>query len=168
MSKQQVLGKLKSGQTVYNREYNHATDEVLKILPEIFLEMEVDDSDRYVVKEVKLDRIIGKTGVVEVDKNDEIFYGIRKNRLGFSKFVKNKEGLDTNSITIVLLKKEEIENAYVLITSFFGKPTAKEPYDNRASKEDLDFWKTHALVPKYDEILPETITDDESKYWVKQ
>ncbi|NRT15270.1 hypothetical protein HNP99_001617 [Flavobacterium sp. 28A] len=80
---------------------------------------------------------------------------MRKNRRGYSRFILKKEPTETKSLFIVL-KKSRI--GYVIITIFCGKKAAREPFDNLATDEDLNFWQTHALLFNEDIIIKDTIT----------
>jgi hypothetical protein len=70
--------------------------------------------------------------------------------------VKNKEPIDYNGITIVLLKNKYHANEYVLMTAYIGDKAPPEPRDNplfeklengdALKKEATEFWNKHALI----------------------
>lgn len=155
------IGTCKNGKKVFDRPFTHwhsnVTTDILvealsKLAPNGPFYKEVPD----------MERIIGKNHCVEVTKDDDIVYVIRKNRKGPTPMVKNRTPVDCSLLTIVL-KQIKTED-YLLISSYIGEGKP-EPWDSNfydqftwEKKANLDedlyqkcirFWNTHALV--YDE-----------------
>lgn len=114
----------------------------------IVLDKIKDLSCQYIEDKHDFDTIIGKSICVPTNKMDSIFYAKRKRRKGYSRFVLNREPLDTKFITVCLLK---VTTHYLIISNYFGI-AAREPWDNRAIVSDLEFWKNHALIYGEEEI----------------
>ncbi len=118
----------------------------------------IDNTDNeFIEKEIYFEEIVGFSECVETNSSDQIFYAIRKGRIGHSRFVKNRNATATNSIFIVL---KRIEIGYLIITVYCGERAAREPFDPLATLNDLEFWKIHALVDNEDHILPDTLTNE--------
>jgi hypothetical protein len=43
-----------------------------------------------------------------------------------------------------------------IMTIYFGKIAAREPFDEMATQDDLDFWNSHALIYRRDQIIEES------------
>lgn len=99
---------------------------------------------------------VGLNDCVETSESDDLIYAIRKGRKGYTVFVKNRFPIPTSYVTIVLKKADN--NAYVIITAFYGQKAGLEPHDPRATQSDIDFWKNHALIFRGEEIIKESIT----------
>jgi hypothetical protein len=93
---------------------------------------------------------IGKTYCISTKPNNRIIYGIRKGRIGHSRFILDQEPQDCNSITCVLKK---IENYYLIITIYIGRKAGREPWDEYAQPSDLEFWENHALIYNLQDII---------------
>lgn len=91
---------------------------------------------------------IGHSICVPTNEEDLIFYAKRRRRKGYSRFVLNREPIDTKFITLCLLK---VITHYLIISNYFGL-AAREPLDSRAIASDLEFWRNHALIYGYEEI----------------
>ena len=162
-----MLGKTFDGFVVIDRDDSHVQShkDVLGVLPEALAKISARGRN-FIVEEVVFDRIVGKTICVPTGPGDEIVFAQRPNRFGLTRFVKNREAMDTKSVTIILKKAED--NKYILITAFIGPLAPAEPWDTRnfkrsgnfkkAQKESLEFWNTHALVWGVEETLPGTET----------
>ena len=109
-----------------------------------------DLNEENVEKETKLPNITGISECVPTDGTDQIIYAIRGKRLGHSRLVLNREGIDTNFIFTALLR---LETHYLIKTIYFGRKAAREPFDALATQDDLRFWDNHALIFHKDEIL---------------
>jgi hypothetical protein len=121
---------------------------------EVF-EQITDYFEEKIERDFDLHSIIGKTTCVPTDKNDEIFYAIREDRLGHSRFVLNRQPLDTNFITVILLR---VPTHYLIITSYLGTLSKPEPWDVIASQDAFDFWNNHAIVFGEEDIIIESKT----------
>lgn len=99
---------------------------------------------------------IGYCSLVKTAQGDEIIYAKRLNRNIYTRFIKNKRPILTNSMTIILNRNRKKSNEYYLITMFPGDESFKEPEDlNIRTKEELieclEFWEKHALT--YDKSI---------------
>lgn len=99
---------------------------------------------------------VGEAECVMTEEGDDIIYAIRKGRKGYSRLVKNKHPEKTSYVTLVIKKSDE--KTYVIITAFYGKKTALELFDTRASDYDKRYWQTHALIYKEEDVKLKTIT----------
>lgn len=116
---------------------------------EKFLEKEHDFVGKIIKLEIKMDKIIGKTVCVKTDDSSDIFYAQRQGRNTFSRFVKNVEPQDCDTITMIV-SRDNFNNFY-LLTAYIGYSAQKEPLDKniKSEQEFLEskkFWNNHALV----------------------
>ncbi|MBP7508945.1 MAG: hypothetical protein KA807_14125 [Prolixibacteraceae bacterium] len=131
---------------------HEGTEPLLKIVFEQILDL----NSAFLEKEFTFPSIIGKTTCVETSDDDTVFYAIRKDRKGHSRFVLNREPEDTQSLTVVLKRASD---HYIIITCFLGKLAQPEPYDPKATQDSIDFWNRHALIFENETIIPYTETN---------
>lgn len=144
-----------NGISFYPRVNQHHIHLLLDdFLPDIIDKVQNTELD-FIEIEHQFTKVIGKTSCVRVDDSDHILYAKRKGRDGFTKFVKNREPVDCNSIFAVL-KRTSI--GYLIITIFIGKKAGREPWDIYATDEDVRFWENHALIYNKNEIIRGTET----------
>ena len=60
---------------------------------------------------------------------------------------------------VVILKKDDFEDYYVLITAFIGHRPEPEPWDRNANGNSLEFWNSRALVWGCEPTIPDTETN---------
>ena len=100
-------------------------------------------------------RTIGQSTCVTVDETDTIVMAYRKGRKGPTPMVLNRTSEDCSSLVIILKKIGNDE--YILVTTFVGEPSEKEPWDpylvpgSEEHQKAQAYWSTHALV--YDESI---------------
>lgn len=148
------LYRSKDGYLIVNRLNNHLHSGIDEILQEITGQIECNGRS-FIQEEIKFDREVGKCILVEVDESDEIVYAIRKGRSGHTKFVIGREPELCKSVAIILKK---IESGYIIVTSFIGRLSVPEPWDEKATAKSLEFWKSHALIYGHEEIIDESVT----------
>ena len=151
-----LLGNLASGEPVYDRFNSHLHHEVQELLPEVFAGM-VSKNGRFIVHEHDFGRIVGKSSCVTTSGSDKVVYARRPKRADMTRFVKNRQ-VEPSDKAVVILKRDDYEQYYIVITAFVGGMAAKEPWDFRATDEDREFWENHALVWGSEEIIPGTET----------
>ena len=130
------------------------TPNLLELAKEALALIEVGDEDQ-IVFEKDLGRIIGATSLVETSSEDEIIYAKRKDRNGYSRFVKNKKPIPTSWIVIVLRKAED---EYYLWTAMCGRLLPPEAYGPKDKSNPKGFNQTHALVYDKNLVKADTIT----------
>lgn len=151
------LGKLASGQSVVDRYSSHTHQGLtMEVLQEAFAKISLK-GEQFQVIQVDFDRIVGKNKCVRTNSDDRIVYALRNKRFGLTRFVKNREPEDCFSV-VVILKKAEEDNTYVLVTAFIGEKAQPEPWDRNATEESVEFWNSHALIWGSEETLPGTET----------
>ncbi|MDY4544815.1 MAG: hypothetical protein SPE00_05840 [Bacilli bacterium] len=107
-------------------------------------------------------RIVGISGVIDVNKYDDVVYAKRIGRKIYSKFVRNiTEGIETSKVIFILRKN--IDREYFLITMFPGEMSEREPEDKNINTfeelmQSLNFWKNKAFIWKEKIIDLDTIT----------
>ncbi|MDD3284033.1 MAG: hypothetical protein PHZ07_00380 [Patescibacteria group bacterium] len=161
--------KLKSGEAVFDRPNSHFHDndaDFSRALGQALTYVESAGRE-FIEEEVYLGRFIGQSTCVSTDANDEIIYAQRTGRTGLTRFVKNHLPEDCNYMVLVL-KKAKKGDGYILITAFIGRLSFPEPWDenafskhedpDRARKDSIDFWSSHALIWETEEIIPGTET----------
>lgn len=151
-----LLGCLASGEPVYDRYNSHLHENVKAILPEAFSKLD-SKGERFTIRELDFGRVIGESSCVPTSGRDVITYAFRPKRNGATRFVKNRKSEPCSS-AVFILKRDDYEPYYILITAFIGHESGPEPWDVRATDADREFWSTHALVWGSEEIIPGTET----------
>lgn len=151
----EFLGTLASGEPVFDRPSSHLHSGVRELLPEIFAG--VLSSGRFMTHEHNFGRVVGQTTCVATSSSDNIVYAQRLKRAGLTRFVKNRQP-ELSDKAVVILKRDDYEDYYILMTAFIGKLSGPEPWDPRATDEDREFWSTHALIYGTEETIPGTET----------
>lgn len=151
-----LLGHLAGGELVYDRANSHLHEQVAEILPEALNKINAEGR-QFLVAEAAFGRIIGHTACLPTGQEDEILYAQRPKRFGLSRFVKNRTPEPSEAVTVIL-KKDDNEDYYILITAFIGTPAPPEPWDRNATPQSVPFWSTHALVWGQEPIVPGTET----------
>lgn len=139
--------KLKSGEDVVDRFNSHLHVDVNAILPEALEKIE-SQGRSFIVEEIQMGRIIGKTTCVVTKPDDQIIYAKRPKRFGYTRFVKNRQPEICSSVVVILKTADgEMDRGkYVLITAFVGGKSEPEPWDRNATNNSKKFWDEHALV----------------------
>jgi cold shock CspA family protein len=132
----------KEGQFVVNRPSNHIHQEVVSKLEDIVKLISCEERS-FFVQQIDFPEYIGQSTCVKVNDDDNIVYAKRNGRMGYTKFVRDRQPEDTNSISIILKKTQDF---YTIITAFYGKNAEVEPWDERANNNSINFWKNHALL----------------------
>jgi len=151
-----MVWKLKSGEVVVDRHQSHLHPDVECLLPEAFDEIKSAGRE-YFVEEVDFGRLIGETICVPTGSGDKIVFAKRPKRFGLSRFVKNRQS-EPCSTVVVILKKAEGFDGYVLVTAFIGRRPEPEPWDRNATAKSREFWSSHALVWDCEPTIPGTET----------
>lgn len=146
----------KDRRIIIDRKDSHLHQGVAPYLQQICAQIECDKR-KNIKAQVNFNQVIGQTVCVPTTTDDEIRYAIREGRNGYSRFVLNRTLLDTKSITIVLKKTNHF---YKIITAYLGTKSQAEPWDKRADKKAIDFWRTHAFVYGGEPILEDTLTEE--------
>jgi hypothetical protein len=134
---------------------SHIHRGVEPFLSQIFEQISDFDAET-IEKDFPFPCIIGKSTCVSTNENDKIFYAKREDRSGHSRFVLNREPIDTNKVSVNLLK---VPTHYLIISAYLGGKAEREPWDKRASSSALEFWKNHAFVDGYEKMIIESKTD---------
>jgi hypothetical protein len=148
--------RLGSGEVVVNRHRSHLHADVEGLLPEALGQIE-SQGRQYMVEEVDFGRPIGQTICVTTGPGDKVLFAQRPNRFGLSRFVLDREP-ERCSTVVVILKKAENQDVYVLITAFVGSKPEPEPWDRNATPRSRDFWSTHAMVWGVEPVVAGTET----------
>lgn len=116
----------------------------------------------FIEEEVSVKESIGNTQCVRTVDGDGIVFARRPGRKGLTRFVKNREPEDCDSVFVVLKKVRQ--HRYVLLTGFTGCKPEPEPWDEQAfsrakdpaeaRKRSQEFWNQHALVYHESDIVP--------------
>ena len=149
-----LLGRLASGEPVYDRAQSHLHEQVAGILPEALSKISAEGKP-FLVAEAAFGRIIGHTSCLPTGQGDEILYAQRPKRFGLTRFVKNRQPEPCEAV-VVILKKDDFEDFYILITAFVGHPAPPEPWDRNATPQSVEFWSTHALIWGQEPTIPGT------------
>ncbi len=154
------IGKLKSGEVVWEPDGSHLRDHptVLPLIDEVLGRIDSHDRD-VIVEEVDLGRVVGKNIRVKTTGADEIVYARRPGRAGHTRFVKNRAPEPCSSVVVILDRLETGD--YVIITAFIGSRCPAEPWDEKwADETSLPYWRNHALVWGEVEVIEGTETTE--------
>lgn len=108
--------------------------------------------------------------LVETKPTDTIFYAKRWRRKEPSRFVIGRTPRATNVINVTLHYRGrefrrnigKMVNKWDVITVYGGLPAAKEPWDERSSLKDAQFWLNHAFTTASGDM---TNTVEPEEYW---
>lgn len=126
---------------------------LLDLVKEV-VELSGFDGDK-VALEVDLNRIVGTTSLVKTNPDDEIIYAKRKDREGYSRFVRNRHVTDTSLVSVILLKEND---CYYVWSAWCGALVPTTPGTDNEMSDSRDFWSDHALIynPSIVQIETET------------
>jgi hypothetical protein len=145
-----------SGEAVIDRFNSHVHDGMARLLPAALSRVH-SQGRKFLIEEVDFGQPIGETICVPTGPGDEIVYAIRPKRFGHSRFVKNRKP-EICSKVVVILKRDDFEDYYVLITAFVGHKPEPEPWDRNANGASHAFWSSHALIWGCEEVINHSIT----------
>lgn len=158
----EFVGHTANGKKVtVDRKLSHAGLH-LKENPALFaivqeaLQYVAPETDEYACT-VDLERELGYSDLVEVGETDTIVYAKRKGRETFTKFVKKREPHETRHVTLILQRSKD-EN-YELWSAWLGELSPSFPGDAREAPHSREFWNSHALVYRPENIIKGTETD---------
>lgn len=171
----EILGKLASGETVYDREYEPHLEtksiDMLQLLPKAFSETYSCDEHR-IAETIKFPSKVGVAHCIDTTKLplDDIYYAMIRKKGGYSRFIKNRLPVPTYNLSMVLVRRK-IDNDYILIALHPGKNSQPEPWQVRAlvDSQQTDplavvrawkFWQNHAFVEGYKPIDESTIVHE--------
>ncbi len=158
-----LLGNLKSGESVFDRNRSHLHGTVRDFLAEAFGKTECLGRD-FIAEQVDLGRIIGHGGRVKTTDADDIVYARRYGRKGLSRFVLGRSPDPTCYVTIVL-KRDGLSEDFLCLTAYVGPKSEPEPWDVHATPASLEFWQNHALIWDGEEIVPNSEGADPDNYF---
>jgi hypothetical protein len=139
-----------------------AHPDVVELLPEAFSKFILDIDSEFDKKEIKMERVVGKSGLVKINKielDTPTYFAKRKERKFQSHVSLNTPNEDCDTVVISIHK---IENEWCLVTAFIGHLAPNEPFyyfdknswfynDEEKYKISMDFWMSHVFI--YDENI---------------
>ncbi len=149
-----VLG---SGEAVVDRYQSHLHKGVVALLPQVLARIDARGR-QFLVEEVDFGRPIGETVCVPTTDADKIVWAQRPKRYGLTRFVKNRTAEPCGSV-VVILKRDDRPNLFILITAFVGRKPEPEPWDRNATAQSVVFWSSCALLWGSEPIIPGTETN---------
>jgi hypothetical protein len=153
-----ILGHLRSGEVVQDREQSHLHAGVERLLPEIFAQTDSRGRGNF-IREFRFNRVVGYNNRVKTDSRDEIVYAQRVGRTGLSRFVKNRRPQKTNWVTVVF--NCCANGVYEVLTAYLGTAALREPWDPRGNRrESIRFWSSEALLWGSEPVVEGTETTD--------
>ncbi len=129
---------------------------LLTLLKEILAELEPTQSELYI--EHDMGRVIGNSEIVATTDKDSIVYARRPKSATYIRFVKNRQFLPTNYLTIVLHQMESGD--YELVDTWPGRKAPPFPDEEKAKPDSQSFWADHAIVLDGQPIQAGTLTKD--------
>ena len=151
------LGKLLSGEVVVDRPNSHLREDAAHYLSDALAR--INSAGRnFIAEEVDFGQPIGETICVRTTESDQIIWAWRKNRPAeYTRFVKNRAPEVCSCLMVILMASKQIQGQMVLISAFIGRKAEPEPWDGNTA-ESVMFWRSHALVWGYEEIVRGTET----------
>jgi hypothetical protein len=154
---------LASGETVIDRDPSHihpgVTEELLgEAMTQCRMSAPGKEREKWTFD---FERDVGFNNCVDVGPDDEVVYAQRPDRLGLSKFVKNKQRSASSKMTFSVRKQQD--GTYQLRTAYIGEAGAVEPWAALYRNSDdygraTSYWSTHALAWGSEEIVAGTET----------
>lgn len=86
----------------------------------------------------------GPSLMIKTTESDEVFYARREGKSGYSRFVRNRTPHSTNVFTMIIERRDRMAQ---IIAAYHGYRSHPEPYDSKATKEAIVYWRNHALIP---------------------
>lgn len=154
------VGRLKSGELVVDRKDSHVASHasVMPLLAETLSQISSEGRETF-CDEVEFGRTVGETICVHTHMGDNIVFAQRPNRLGLTRFVKDRTAESTSKVTACF--KRTSGGGYLLMTAFVGGRAPAEPWDTKfADASSREFWSTHALVWGREKTIPGTETNE--------
>ena len=138
------LGRLATGERVYDRSPSHIHAGAQQYLPEVL--GSIRSRHRQTIVQVnEYSQPVGVTSCVATRAGDKILFARRKGRRGVSRFVKNRRPMPTCFLTVILRRTRRGD--YEVSKAYFGEPAPMEPWGNpRPSRKSQEFWKAHAFA----------------------
>lgn len=93
--------------------------------------------------DVNMGRVVGLSDCVETDESDVIVYAKREGQSLYARFVKERQPVPTQFVTVVLQKRG---SDYGLRSAWPGRAVPPFPGSPLETPESYDFWSRHALV----------------------
>lgn len=119
---------------------------------------EVSVNEEMMRIQINHSEVVGTSDLIETTSADEIVYAIRTARTSYSRFVKNKKPIESNSFVIDVRRDRKNPHTYFLYTTYVGELVPSFPGGEYLPEQSVPFWSNHALVWGAQEIIPETIT----------
>lgn len=113
---------------------------------------------------VIFDNPIGYHECLETNESDKIIYLQRLGRARVTRFVLDRVPEPCNCVFVVIGRVADT-NRFVFRTAFVGNKSGREPWDKNANSNDVEFWKTHALVAPMGADIFDDLGDE--GYWEK-
>ena len=107
--------------------------------------------------DIDMGRIIGNSDVVDIEKNDELVYAIRRLRedQGYVPFTKSRGTQPSSYLSIYLVAKDA--SSYELSSAWVGEfEMPPFPQMANATKDSISYWRKHAFVWGSQKIVPGT------------
>ncbi len=129
---------------------------LLTILKEALSPLKLTAPEVYI--EHDLGRVIGNSEIVETSEKDLIVYARRPKSTTYVRFVKNRQFMPTNYLTIVLHKMESGD--YELVDTWPGHKAPPFPDEEKATAGSAAFWEDHAIILDGQPIQAGTLTKE--------
>lgn len=170
----EYIGNLSNGEPVYNNKKESHLDEHSDVTKELLIEAlqkfdmdKLKTSEGNCVQQIDMGRVIGKATCVVTTDKDQIFYVRRKNRVGETPTVLNREPADCRNLVIIIKTQN---GKYTIRTAYIGNIAPREPWTpsllEKGTPEEIEesnrFWSNHALI--YDSsVVDFVVLPDERK-----
>lgn len=142
---------------------NHCGYELLK---EVLKKLDFGDRTEglHIAQAVEFDHPVGYNECVITTENDRVVYLQRHQRANVTRFALDRVPEPCNTVYVILDQIGDTDR-FIFRTAYVGIKSGREPWDSFATAEDVEFWKTHALVAPADADESDDLGD--STYWRK-
>lgn len=156
--------KTGDGHRVYvNPTHMAQHQDVLPLLEEALSQVHPPSDKVFYKTHVDMGRIVGYQQCVNVNnQTDKFIFARRAGRSGLTRFVLDREPVETPYVTVVLARDRRGRDNYRLLTAYVGAVSEKEPTDpSIKTPAELaiaeEFWKDRALIWGSQTIVHETV-----------
>lgn len=127
---------------------------LLRLAEEALLTIELTGASLRI--EHDMGRSIGRSELVKTTDADSVFYARQSKTEGFTRFVKNRQAVPTQYMTIKLVC--DADDDYELVSIWIGKDYPKGPDHLEATADSADYWANHAVTYNGQSIVSNSLT----------
>jgi len=132
------------------------TPHLLRLAEEAVADMELTAADIEISYD--MGRSIGYCERIDTNDSDAVFYARQSKTAAFTRFVKNRQTVATQHISMHL--QLDSDGNYKLCNVWFGSTYPALPGDVEESSTSKSYWSSHAVVFNGQAVIASTLTRD--------